>query len=148
MAQVHDFVVLNKETYAYEDHMQLVNQVPYDVSIHDNLIMFFYGFLQQIPTYNPSKKVRHTGLNCYGITIIDSEGALVTYNIISSIVNVMKLSPKFLKFSKGYTYKFAEEQEKLIFQKYKVVDQFDQLKGCIKQVIDSNGQLYIVHLGI
>jgi hypothetical protein len=41
MAQVHDFVVLDKETYAYEDHMQLVNQVPYDVSIHDNQIMFF-----------------------------------------------------------------------------------------------------------
>ena len=48
MAQVHDFVVLNKETYAYEDHMQLVNQVPYDVSIHDDLIMVFYNRYQLI----------------------------------------------------------------------------------------------------
>ena len=48
MALVHDFVVLNKETYAYEDHMQLVNQIPYDVSIHDDLIMVFYNRYQLI----------------------------------------------------------------------------------------------------
>lgn len=44
MALVHDFVVSNKEIYTYQDYMNVINKVPYDVSIHDDLILYFYDF--------------------------------------------------------------------------------------------------------
>lgn len=31
MALVHDFVVSNKEIYTYQDYMNVINKVPYDV---------------------------------------------------------------------------------------------------------------------
>lgn len=39
MALVHDFVVLNKEEYTYNDYMNVLKKVPYDVSINDDLIL-------------------------------------------------------------------------------------------------------------
>lgn len=166
MALVHDFVVLNKEEYTYSDYMNVIKKVPYDVSIHDDLILYYMDYLKWIPSYNPSLKVRHTGLNYYGITVIDIEGATQAYNLFLSIVGILKLSPDILKLNGSYSYQLADDedpfsesnvyrivrgslkQDKLIYQRDKIVEQFEKLANCFKRVIDSNGQLYVFHMGI
>ena len=79
MPLLHDFVLLNKNEFSYDDCCELVGKVSYDVSIHDDLIIYFNDFLKWIPTYNPSLKVRHTGLNYYGVTVIDGDGAALLH---------------------------------------------------------------------
>ena len=98
MPLLHDFVLLNKNEFSYDDCCELVGKVSYDVSIHDDLIVYFNDFLKWIPTYNPSLKVRHTGLNYYGVTVIDGDGAKEAFQLFSSLVNVLKLSSVHDKF--------------------------------------------------
>lgn len=40
------------------------------------------------------------------------------------------------------------KQEKLIYQRDKIVEQFEKLANCFKKVMDSNGELYVLHMGI
>lgn len=166
MALVHDFVVLNKEEYTYNDYMNVLKKVPYDVSINDDLILYYMDYLKWISTYNPSLKVRHTGLNYCGVTVIDIEGATQAYNLFLSIADILKLSPAILKLEGSYSYQLADDddplgdsnverivrdslkQEKLIYQRDKIVEQFEKLANCFKKVMDSNGELYVLHMGI
>lgn len=146
--------------------MNVHKKVPYDVSINDDLILYYMDYLKWISTYNPSLKVRHTGLNYYGVTVIDIEGATQAYNLFVSIVDILKLSPAILKLKGNYSYQLADDddpfgdsnverivrdslkQEKLIYQRDKIVEQFERLVNCFKRVIDSNGQLYVLHMGV
>ena len=150
----------------YNDYISVIKKVSYDVSTHDDLIMYFYDFLQWIPTYNPPMKIRQTGLNLYAVTLIDLDGAFKALEIFASIVNILKISPEILKLSGGYFYELVDEedpfsdsnvecivrsslkQERLIYQRDNIVEQFEKLANCFKRVIDSNGQLYVLHMGI
>ena len=166
MALVHDFIVLNKEEYTYNDYVSVIRKVPYDVSIHDDFILYYMDYLKWIPAYNPYVKVRHTGLNYDGVTIIDIEGAALAYNLFINLVDILKLSPDILKLNGSYSYQLADDedplrdsnivrivrdslkQDQLIYQRDEVVEQFETLAKCFKRVIDSNGQLYVLHMGI
>ncbi|WAU74830.1 hypothetical protein [Acinetobacter sp. TR11] len=166
MALLHDFVLLNKNEFSYDDCCELVGKVSYDVSIHDDLIIYFNDFLKWIPTYNPSLKVRHTGLNYYGVTVIDGDGAKEAFQLFSSLVNILKLSPNVLKLTGAYTFVHAYDDvtdpnenvdrilretagyEKIIMQKSEVIRQFETLAGLMQKIIDSDGHLYVLHFGI
>ena len=39
------------------------------------------------------------------------------------------------------------KQEKLTYQRDDIIDQFKKIAECFKKVIDSNGQLYVLHFG-
>ena len=166
MALLHDFVLLNKNEYAYEDWEKVHTKIPYDVSIHDDLIMYFCDFLKWIPAYNPSLKVRHTGLNYYGVTVIDIEGAKEARTLFLSLVNILSLSPNVLKLTGSYTFVHAYDDvidpnekvdrilretagyEKIIMQKSEVIGQFEILAELMQKIIHSNNSLYVLHLGI
>lgn len=166
MALLHDFVLLNENEFSYDDCCELVGKVSYDVSIHDDLIIYFNDFLKWIPTYNPSLKVRHTGLNYYGVTVIDGDGAKEAFQLFSSLVNILKLSPNVLKLTGAYTFVHPYDDvtdpnenvdrilretagyEKIIMQKSEVIRQFETLAGLMQKIIDSDGHLYVLHFGI
>lgn len=166
MALLHDFVLLNKNEFSYDDCCELVGKVSHDVSIHDDLIIYFNDFLKWIPTYNPSLKVRHTGLNYYGVTVIDGDGAKEAFQLFSSLVNILKLSPKVLTLTGEYTFIHAYDDvidpnenvdrilrqtagyEKIVMQKSEVIRQFEILAELMRKVIDSNNALYVLHFGI
>lgn len=166
MALLHDFVLLNKNKFSYDDCCELIGKVTCDVSIHDDLIMYFYDFFKWIPTYNPSLKVKHNGLNYYGLTIVDIEGAKETLILLSSLVNILKLSPNVLTLTGAYTFVHAYDDlidpnenvdrilretagyKKIIMQKSEVIRQFEALAELMQKVINSNNSLYVLHLGI
>ncbi|WP_336944027.1 hypothetical protein [Acinetobacter modestus] len=166
MPLLHDFVLLNKNEFSYDDCCGLIGKVSYDVSIHDDLMMYFSDFLKWIPTYNPSLKVRHTGLNYYGVTVIDIDGAKQALTLFSSLVNMLNLSPSVLRLTGEYTFVHAYDDviepnkdvdrilretagyEKIIMQKSDVIGQFEILAELMQKIIHSNNSLYVLHLGI
>ncbi|MCU4638989.1 hypothetical protein [Acinetobacter courvalinii] len=166
MALVHDFVLSNKNEFSYDNCCELIDKVSYDVSIHEDLIRYFYDFFKWVPTYNPILKVKHTGLNYYGLTIIDIEGAEEMLILLSSLVNILKLSPNVLRLTGAYTYVHADDNvidpnkkvdrifretagyEKIVMQKSEVIRQFEILAELMRKVIDSNNALYVLHFGI
>lgn len=166
MPLLHDFVLLNKNEFSYDDCCGLVGKVSYDVSIHDDLIIYFNDFLKWIPTYNPSLKIKNTGLNYHGVTVIDGDGAKEAFQLFSSLVNLLKLSPKILTLTGAYTFVHAYDDvidpnknvdrilretagyEKIIMQKSDVIGQFEILAELMQKIIHSNNSLYVLHLGI
>ncbi len=166
MALIHDFVLLDKNEFSYDDCCELVGKVSYDVSIHDDLIQYFIDFIKWIPSYNPSKKVRHLGLNYHGLTIIDSEGAKEAQILFSSLVDILNLGPNLLKLTGAYGFVYASDgitgpnekvdrilkenigYEKIILRKKEVIKQFELLSELMQKVIKSDKNYYVLHFGI
>lgn len=166
MALVHDFVVLDKINYPYSTCDMVMKGVPYDVSIHDDLIVYFMDYLKWIPTFSPLVNKERKGLDYYAITIFELEGSLQAYILFSNLINILKISPDILKLNGSYSYQLADDedhfsdsnvyriirdslkQKKLIYQRDKIVEQFEKLANCFKRVIDSDGKLYVLHMGI
>lgn len=166
MALIHDFVLLNKNEFSYEDCCELAGKISYDVSIDDDLILYFMDYLKWLPTYSPLLKIRMHGLDYHAMTIIDIEGATEALILFSSLVNILKLAPNILKLTGAYTYVQADDNvidpnekvdrifretagyEKIVMQKSEVIRQFEILAELMRKVIDSNNALYVLHFGI
>lgn len=96
--------------------------------------------------------------------MIDRDGAKEAFQLFSSLVNVLKLSPKVLTLTGAYTFVHAyddvidpnenvdrilrEGYEKIIMQKSEVIGQFEILAELMQKIIHSNNSLYVLHLGI
>ena len=166
MTLTHDFVLLNKNEFSYDDCCDLIGGISFDVSIHDDLILYFMDYLKWLPTYRTKKKKRIYGLDYHAMTIMDVEGATEALILFSSLVNILKLSPNVLTLTGIYTFVQAYDDvidpnenvdrilretagyEKIIMQKRVVIQQFEILSELIQKVIDSNNSLYVLHLGI
>ncbi|WP_111860848.1 hypothetical protein [Acinetobacter sp. CFCC 10889] len=166
MALVHDFVVLDKVSYPYSKCDIVMKDIPYDVSIHDDFILYFMDYLKWIPTYSPIINTKRTGLDYYAITVFETEGAIQAYALFSNLINILKISPDILKLNGSFSYQLADDedpfsdsdvyrivrdslkQKKVIYPRDKLIEKFEKLAQCFKRVIDSNGQLYVLHMGI
>ena len=166
MALIHDFVLLNKNEFSYEDCCELAGKISYDVSIDDDLILYFMDYLKWLPTYSPLLKIRMHGLDYHAMTIIDIEGATEALILFSNLVNILKLAPNVLKLTGAYTFMYADDDiidpnekvdrifretagyEKIVMQKSEVIRQFEILAELMRKVIDSNNALYVLHFGI
>lgn len=166
MALIHDFVLLNKNKFSYEDCCEFASKISYDISIDDELISYFMDYLRWLPTYSPLLKMRMYGLDHHAMTIIDIEGATEACTLFSSLVNILKLAPNILKLTGAYTFVHAYDDvidpnenvdrilretagyEKIIMQKSEVIRQFEAMAELMQKVIDSNNSLYVLHSGI
>lgn len=166
MTLTHDFVLLNKNEFSYDDCCDLIGGISFDVSIYDDLILYFMDYLKWLPTYSPLLKKRIYGLDYHAMTIMDVEGATEALILFFSLVNILKLSPNVLTLTDIYTFVQAYDDlidpnenvdrilretagyEKIIMQKRVVIQQFEILSELIQKVIDSNNSLYVLHLGI
>lgn len=166
MTLTHDFVLLNKNEFSYDDCCDLIGGISFDVSIHDDLILYFMDYLKWLPTYSPLLKKRIYGLDYHAMTIMDVEGATEALILFSSLVNILKLSPNVLTLTGIYTFVQVYDDvidpnenvdrilretagyKKIIMQKRVVIQQFEILSELIQKVIDSNNSLYVLHLCI
>lgn len=62
MTLTHDFVLLNKNEFSYDDCCDLIGGISFDVSIHDDLILYFMDYLKWLPTYSPLLKKEYMDL--------------------------------------------------------------------------------------
>lgn len=129
-------------------------------------LAYLIDYLKWLPTYSPLLKTRKYGLDYHAVTIIDIEGAEKALQLFLSLINILKLSPSVLKLTGAYSFVYAYDDviepnenvdrilrdtagyKKIILERNQIVRQFEILVDLLQKVIDSEGNLYILHFGI
>ena len=149
----HDFLLLSIRENSYTYYMRWINN-PLAVQIHDDVMDYIQDTLNWVTCYNPAKKMmKHSGLNFCGPTIIKSDGAVVTTKIFTAWANLLSNGPKEIKLTGPYGWIEGESKETGSYSAIKVdrdevVERFKKLADFSKQVVDSEDELFILHLGI
>ena len=105
------------------------------IRIHDDVMHYMEDSLNSITCYNPAQKMmRHKGLNFYGPTVIKKDGAVDAQKIFTTWATL---------FSKG-TGAYPE----IRIYREEVVDSLRTLAKYSKSVANSNGALFLLHLGM
>src|SRR5262245_41129438 len=154
MAGLHnDFLLLSSREHAYTDFMKWINS-PLAVQIHFDVMNYIQDTLNWVACYHPAgKMVKHTGLEFYGPSIIKSDGAIVAGKIFTAWADLFSNGPKEIKLTGAYGWIEGESKETGHYSVIKadrdeIIEGFKKLAGLSKQVIDSNDELFILHLGI
>jgi hypothetical protein len=149
----HDFLLLSSREHSYTDFMKWINN-PQAVQIHDDVIDYMQDTLNWITCYNPAKKMmKHKGLNLCGPTIIKRDGAISADKIFTSWASLLSNGPKEIKLTGAYGWIEGENKETGSYSVIKadrdeIVERFKELADFSKQVVNSNDELFILHLGI
>lgn len=125
----HDFMLLSAREHRYTDYMKWINN-PNAIQIHDDVMQYMEDSLNWITCYNPAQKMMaHRGLNFYGPTVIKSDGAVDAEGVFTIWAILLLTGPM--------SYKLTGVVASLItVAKYS------------NSVANSNGELFILHLGI
>ncbi len=151
MSLDHKFFLLSRS----ENNPKKYLGIKSDVNLHDDLIRFMIDTLYWIPTKSSpgSEKMPFEGLDTYGITIIEYEGAKILFHIISAWINLFSFSPKKLRLTGSWTYYNEEEQledeghyETLEFDRDQVITNLKALANYAQEA--SKGDYFILHIGI
>lgn len=152
----HDFFLVKHDEYkemSYDgDYMSTVD-IGNITSIHDDVIQYIYDTLRWIPSINPARNCeRGFGLNNYGITLIDKEGAEVILKIAKAWADLFANGPSILRLTGNYGWitndKGIEEGNYEIIEvnRDELVDSFRKLQLFSEKVILN--QFLIIHHGI
>lgn len=167
MALEHHFVVLNTANVPHSDYMKYIKHGQFDVSIADDLISYINDYLNWIPTSNPasSSTPEMSGLNLYGPTIIDMRGAEQALKVFTAIASLFACSSgEKIRLIGAFSYQLADSFDdepeiqrivagsghyaRLHLSKQDVVSKFELLAELCRKVRDSEGQHYLLHLGV
>lgn len=166
MAMLHDFILLNTAEAPYSDYMKYIKYPKFDVSIADDLIIYVYDYLNWIPTINPasSSAPETFGLHLYGPTVIDMHGAEQAVKIFTAIAGLFACANEHMKLTGAFSHQLADsfdaepgierivagsgQYASLLLRRQDVVKQFERLAELCQKVKDSDGALYVLHLGI
>lgn len=167
MALVHDFILLNTADAPYPDYMKYIESGRFDVSIDDDLIWYVIDFLNWIPTVNPAHKPTESlsGLNLYGVTVIDIAGAEQAIKVFMAIASLFACgSGEKIRLTGAFSYQLADSYadepgvERIVagsarytsmqLNRQDVISKFELLAELCRKVRDSEGQHYLLHLGV
>ena len=149
----HDFLLLSSREHVYTDFMKWINS-PLAVQIHNDVMEYIQDTLNWVTCYTPSKNMmKRKGLNFYGPTIIKSDGAIVAGKIFTAWAELLSNGPMEIKLTGAYSWIEGESKGTSHYSAIKadrdeIIEGFKKLAGFSKQVIDSNDELFILHLGI
>ncbi|MBP0000384.1 MAG: hypothetical protein J7641_15535 [Cyanobacteria bacterium SID2] len=155
MSLNHDFFVVdnNFDFTNYRDYFSISS----DVFLHDDFMRYINDTLNWIPTLTTSSsELRQIkGLNLYGITVIDFNGAGKLYKIIDAWNNLLSESPKKVILTGDWTQEYDGEgnvigngyYERLEFDRDDLLKHMNGLKNYSNQIVQNHSG-YILHLGI
>lgn len=152
MALVHEFVLLTQEECKEKINLNDIRVNKDVLEIHDDIILYIYDSLKWVPQAQTANSTeREYGLNYYGITMIDKEGAIVLYNILKAWSDLFKNSPPVLILTGSYSWTEGKDissggYEVIELDRDEVIGQFNKLMSFAKKVINENYQ--ILHFGI
>jgi hypothetical protein len=166
MALIHDFILLNKADVPYAEYGNYIKSDNFDVSIPDDLILYFIDYLNWIPTSNPASSSYTTslGLNYYGPTVINLDGEEHAVKVFKAITEIFLCAPDQIHLKGSFSYQLADDNieekgieriiegsayyEKIVIDRNEITRKFSILAELSQKIIDSNGNLYLLHLGI
>ena len=103
MSLDHHFALVPAGT-DFDDFAALLARARAGVALHDDLLSYFWDTLQWLPTRNPSKGGPGLGLNRWGVTVIDAEGALLSARIFRAWAALLACGPATFEVTTGYTW--------------------------------------------
>jgi len=148
----HDFLMLSRTEHRFSDYRQFIHD-PRAVRLADDLLHYIADTLEWIPTHNPAKNESHRGLCFYGPTVIHTEGASAAAEIFGAWSTLFACGPKNCKLTGGWTMIENDppnegEYEKLNFDRDDLVRKLRQIADYAKHVVDTDGDCFILHLGV
>ena len=152
---LHDFHLVNREEFDYWDSSHFYNH-PQAVLIHDDVLRYMGDSLRWINCHMPTRRsnlIEVKGLNYYGPTIIKAEGAAAAFSIFQIWADLFSKGPETLALRGGWSWIDGEPEQ---HGKYEIiVADRDNLVRSLKQISDfaqraliSDGDLYVLHMGI
>ncbi len=153
----HNFLLMSKAEYEYNEAYRALTSFGGNnvrakahqiVDFDDDVFEYIKDTLNWIPTKNPSRRniKRETGLDQFGITVIDSEGAAIAQSIMLSWLNLFLLAPEKIKLQGLYV--MTGGYEKIEIDRDKLTNSFKDLVNLLDGIIQKPQDFYILHLGI
>jgi len=148
----HDFLLLSRNEHRFSDYNRFIND-PRAIQIEDDLIQYIADTLKWIPAHNPAKNESHRGLCFYGPTVIHTEGASATAAIFDSWAALFASGPDNLMLTGSWTMVEGDppnegKYETLNFDRDDVVGKLRQIADYAKQIVETHGDCFILHLGV
>ena len=147
----HDGFLVSRSAYPYSAYAAFLTD-PSGIQLHDDLIWYVNDTLQWIPTFNPARDEPWSGLCHYGPTIISSEGAARAQGIFASWAAVFSNGPATLSLRGHWTRIDGDARngayDTIEVQRDELVEKLHLRTTYAQDVVQSNGALYILHLGI
>lgn len=156
MGQDHEFFLLSNDEYeemGCDGYYSPAKDLSNCLSIHDDIIQYIGDTLAWIPSINPCNSYKKGfGLNNYGITLFDKEGAEVILKLAKAWADLFSIGPNILKLTGNYScikIKSGIPERKynlLEVDRDELVENFRKLRLFSEKVI--SGDYLILHLGI
>jgi hypothetical protein len=158
----HDFLLLSRNEHPFS-YWNLFYHRPDAVLIHHDLLEYIGDSLKWIPTYNPAAHHPDRGLCWFGPTIIKEDGAEITRNVFTLWAELFAHGPSVLKLQGPFGWEVDNDLEKdgyekvipgsaknnrLIVNRNEFIKKLKTIAGYADQVLQSDGDLYILHIGI
>ena len=148
----HDFLLLSRTEHKFSEYSQFIND-PRAIRLEDDLLRYVADTLVWIPTLNPAKNEPHRGLCFYGPTVIHNEGASSAAAIFGAWAVLFACGPNTYKLTGSWTVTEDDPSsesgyEKLDIDREELVRNLRQLENYAKQICETNGDYYILHMGI
>lgn len=152
MSLNHDFLLLDR---AVDGEWALTRFIhdPRAIYLHDDLLRYMLDTLKWIPTYNPSTKKACCGLNMWGVTLIEHDGAVIAERVFRSWASLFKNGPCMLELTGAYCWVEGEPEatgqyERIQFVRDDTVGVLQTLADYAAQIQMSKGRLYLYHGGV
>ncbi len=119
-------------------------------TLEDEFIAYIYDSLCWLDTWNPSTCMRCSGLNNYGITVIEEQDALLKFHqLIRAWMDLFSHATDPIVLTGNYSIAGGEQKgyyEKLVYNKVEIINELNKLANMAKYA-EVNGKC-IVHFGI
>ncbi|MEO2214509.1 hypothetical protein ABGV40_26935 [Paenibacillus amylolyticus] len=119
-------------------------------TLEDEFIAYIYDSLQWLDTWNPSTWMRCSGLNNYGITVIEEPDVLLKFHqLIRAWIDLFSHAADPIVLTGNYSIAGGEQKgyyEKLVYNKGELINELNKLANMAKYA-----EIYgkcIVHFGI
>ncbi|WP_340401128.1 hypothetical protein [Paenibacillus sp. FSL H8-0079] len=157
----HHFVIENKAdvneyihtSYSWDSHGRIHKSgltPEKHATLEDEFIAYIYDSLQWLDTWNPSTCTRCSGLNNYGITVIEEQNALLKFQqLIQVWIDLFSHATDPIVLTGNYSIDGEDQKgyyEKLMYNKVQLINELYTLANMAKYA-EINGRC-IVHFGI
>lgn len=156
----HDFILLSRDDYDISDARSFIldhealKAHPNALKIADDIILYLNDTLRWISTVIPGwKKKVHQGLDLYGQTVIQTEGAPVAKAVFGGWADIFAQGPETLTLQGCWYWvegSLSEtgNYETIRAERDSLVSDLRRLEDYASRVSKSGGRYFILHWGI
>jgi|JI10StandDraft_1071094.scaffolds.fasta_scaffold215098_2 hypothetical protein len=154
MSLNHDFILAETESTREYCFWEKMKKDADRVVLHDDIVSYIYDSLLWIPVYNggTARQEKMEGFNRYGVSIYKIDAAQKIINIFGAWALLFAQGDEVLRLTGGYSFECdnpsAGGYEKIEIARNVLIETCLKLAHYGEQVLESQGDLCIVHLGV